>query len=131
MAAFVRLSVLGVTVIMPFLAAASSSVPLSLAGRPIVALLVVGVAFHVFAYVSNDVIDLPIDRTAPARASSPLVRGTVRPAQGAAVAAAQVPIGVAATWWGGGHARGVGALLVACALMLAYNLWGKRSPWPL
>lgn len=130
-ASFVRLSVLGVSVIMPFLGAASSAVPLPLAWRPILALVLVAIAFHVFAYVSNDVVDLPIDRTAPARWSSPLVRGTVSPGWAAAVAAAQVPVAAAAAWWGGGGLPGVTALLVACALMLAYNLWGKRTPWPL
>lgn len=129
-ASFVRLSALGVTVIMPFLGAASSAMPLSLTWRPIVALVLVAVAFHVYAYVSNDVVDLPIDRTAPARWSSPLVLGTVRPGLAAAMAAAQVPIAATATWWGGGGLPGVAALLIACVLMLAYNLWGKRTPLP-
>ena len=34
----------------------------------------VGLAFHVFAYVLNDVVDLPIDRTEPRRATSPSSR---------------------------------------------------------
>jgi 4-hydroxybenzoate polyprenyltransferase len=129
-AAFVRLSVVGVTVIMPFLGAASSATPLPLSWRPVLALVLVAVAFHLYAYVSNDIVDLPIDRTAPARRSSPLVLGTVRPGAAATLAAAQVPIAAAAAWWGGGGRPGVTALLVACALMLAYNLWGKRVPWP-
>ncbi len=37
----------------------------------------VGLAFHVFAYVFNDVIDLPVDRTQPRRAGDPLVKGEV------------------------------------------------------
>ena len=90
----------------------------------------VAIAFHVYAYVSNDVVDLPIDRTAPARWCSPLVLGTLRSGTAVAVAAAQVPIAVAVTWWGGGGVPGVTALLVACALMLGYNLWGKRTRVP-
>jgi 4-hydroxybenzoate polyprenyltransferase len=129
-ASFVRLSALGVTAFLPFLGAASSATRLSPAWQPITAIVLVAVAFHVYAYVGNDVVDLPIDRTAPARWCSPLVLGTVRPVVAAAVAAAQVPIAMAATWWGGGGLPGLTALLAACALMLAYNVWGKRTPMP-
>jgi 4-hydroxybenzoate polyprenyltransferase len=129
-ASFVRLSALGVTGFLPFLGAASSATPLAPAARPVLAIMLAAVSFHIYAYVGNDVVDLPIDRTAPARWCSPLVLGTVRPATAAAVAAAQVPIAAAEIWWGGGGVPGTAAVLAACALMLAYNLWGKRTGVP-
>src|SRR5882672_4637092 len=74
---FGRFSVLGFSVMLPLIGAAAVSRALS-AGQ-LVALTAVGFAFHIFAYVSNDVFDLPIDRTQPLRADSPLVRGLVPP----------------------------------------------------
>jgi 4-hydroxybenzoate polyprenyltransferase len=129
-ASFVRLSALGITVLLPFLGAASSVTPLAPSARPILAIALAAISFHIYAYVGNDVVDLPIDRTAPARWCSPLVLGTVRPATAAAVAAAQVPIAAAEIWWGGGGLPGTAVLLAACALMLGYNLWGKRTGVP-
>ncbi len=129
-AQFVRLSALGVTVFFPLLGAASSLAGVPPRWRPLLAILVVAVLFHVFAYVFNDVVDLPVDRTAPARASSPLVRGAVRPGPALALALALVPLIVLVAWWSAAGLRGVGAMLAACCLMAIYNLWGKRGPFP-
>jgi 4-hydroxybenzoate polyprenyltransferase len=127
--AFIRCSALGVTVFFLLLGAASAGASPDTGARPPLALAVVALAFHVYAYVGNDVVDLPIDRTAPARGRGPLVRGTVRPGTAAVVAAVQVPVAAVAAGWGGGTAA-VLALLAACLLMLVYNLWGKRTPVP-
>jgi 4-hydroxybenzoate polyprenyltransferase len=127
--AFLRLSAFGVTAVMPLLGAASGASDLPLRWRSLVTLGTVAVAFHIFGFVVNDLVDLPIDRTAAGRWSSPLVRGTVRPAVALGVALAQVPIAVAVAWWGAGWPAAA-AIVVACVLGTAYNLWGKRAAIP-
>src|SRR6187551_13624 len=81
---FIRISALGASVLIAALGAVSTSSPA--AGGTILAVALIGVLFHVFAYVLNDVIDLDLDRTEPRRAQMPLVIGIVSPAQGIAVA---------------------------------------------
>jgi 4-hydroxybenzoate polyprenyltransferase len=126
---FLRLSAFGVTAVIPFLGAASGARDLPLHWRTLVTLVAVAAAFHVFGFVINDVVDLPIDRTAAGRGSSPLVRGTMRPAVALGVALAQVPVALAVAWWGAGR-PGAAAILAACVLGTAYNLWGKRAAIP-
>ncbi len=126
---FVRLSALGTTLAVVLLGAASAapSLPWSTAGL----LVAVAVGFHVFAYVHNDVVDLPIDRTEPRRAVSPLVRGTISPGAAAGIAwaaAGLTLVGAAAAGSGGG--RAFVSLAAAFALMAAYNGLGKRTPVP-
>lgn len=125
---FIRFSALGATAILPLLGAASVS------PRPSVGLLcgllAAALLFHCYAYVLNDVIDLPIDRCEPQRATFPLVRGLVRPQHALAFALAQIPLLFALTAWLGGGASAQAALAAALLLMAAYNLWGKRTPFP-
>ena len=86
-ARFARLSVSGFSLALPLVGAAAVSAaltPLQVAG-----LVAVGLAFHVFGYVSNDVIDLPIDRTQPLRHADPLVRGAIGRRQALAFACLQ------------------------------------------
>lgn len=128
-ASFLRLSALGVTGMIPFLGAASGATDLPLHWRAIVTLVTVAVSYHIFGFVINDVVDLPIDRTAAGRWPSPLVRGTVRPAVALGLALAQVPIALALAWWGAGR-QGLAAIVAACVLGTAYNLWGKRAAIP-
>ena len=95
-------------------------------------LVVVALGFHLFAYLVNDVVDLPIDRHEPRRAMSPLVRGAVSRGVTLAVALAGMAVSlVVAVGWGAGGGRGAGVLVAAFALMAVYDLWGKRSsvPW--
>lgn len=125
---FIRFSALGGSTILPLLGAATVSP--RLAGYQMLGFIGVAVAFHNFSYVLNDVIDLPVDRTEPRRAEFPLVQGTVRPWQALAFALLQVPLALALTAWLGGDGRAYAALSAGFALMAAYNLWGKRSPFP-
>lgn len=127
-ASFVRFSAIGGTLILPLLGAAAVSPQLSL--RVLSGLIGIGLVYHVFAYVLNDVVDLPIDRTEPRRAASPLVRGTVQPWQALTVALLQVPLAVALTVWLHGGARAFVALVASFLLGTAYNLWGKRARFP-
>ncbi len=126
---FMRLSALGGTLAMPLLGAASVSP--SLSGGTAGLLVAVALGYHLFAYLLNDVVDLPIDRHEPRRAVSPLVRGTVGAGVALAVALAgafgSLAVAVAS---GEGGGRALFALPTAFALMAVYDIWGKRSSVP-
>ncbi len=91
----------------------------------LVALLGVALCFHVYAYVLNDVVDLPVDRTQPSRADDPLVTGALRPWQALTFALAQIPFALALHLWLGGGILGAAILIAGFGLMAVYNLWGK------
>lgn len=94
---FTRFSAFGATAVLPILGAASADRGLS--GRQAAGLVGVAAAFHIFAYVHNDVCDLEIDRTQPLRARYPLVRGAVSPKAALALALACVPATFAVGRW--------------------------------
>ena len=125
---FIRFNLLLFTVVVPLFGAAS--VTANVAGFQLCGLLGVALAYHIFGYVLNDVIDLPVDRTEPQRAAYPLVRGTIQPGQALAIALMQVPLALALTALLGGTGAAYVALGLSFALAAAYDLWGKRSPWP-
>ena len=125
---FGRFSVLGFSVMLPLIGAAATSRALS--GWQLAALAAAGFAFHIFAYVSNDVIDLPIDRTQPLRADSPLVRGLVSPRAALAIALIPVPVVCVIQLLSGSPPAASGLLIIAMGLMLIYNLYGKRFQLP-
>jgi 4-hydroxybenzoate polyprenyltransferase len=124
----VRVHLLFFTALWPLLGVASVATDIS-PGK-LGALLGSVICFHVYAYVLNDVIDLPIDRTQPARQRDPLVLGQVRPRQGLLLALVQPLVTVPLTLWLGGAALAQATLFAGFALMGAYNLWGKRCPCP-
>jgi 4-hydroxybenzoate polyprenyltransferase len=102
------------------------------------ALLLIAIGFHVFAYVLNDVIDLPIDRTVDRRKGDPLVRGAVSPETSVGVAVSAVPVALLGLLFllrfdlsAPSSIGALAALLSSFALMLVYNRYGKRCPWPL
>src|SRR6185295_9043843 len=68
-----RFAAFGSTIVMILLGAASASPELSL--LKMVALISAAFFFHGFVYISNDLIDLDIDRTQKVRIDSPLVQG--------------------------------------------------------
>ncbi|MBW3605833.1 MAG: UbiA family prenyltransferase [Actinobacteria bacterium] len=90
----------------------------------------VGLPFHVFAFASNDVVDLPIDRTDPRRARSPLVAGVISPQVALVVALAHLPVAFLALLVAGGGAAS-GSLAGAAVGLMLYNLVGKRLGVPL
>src|SRR5262249_44183465 len=112
----------------PLLGAATASSWLT--RHQILGLIAVATAFHIFAYVLNDVIDLRVDRTESLRADFPLVRGTVQPRHALMVAFLQIPIALGVTAWLGVNVQAYTELIAAFVLMTAYNLWGKRTPFP-
>lgn len=119
---------MGFTLSLLLLGVASSGVAPT--PRAIAALLAIGVAFHLFAYGLNDLIDLPLDRTELQRSDDPLVRGVITPATLAMIAMVQLPIALGIAWYIDLPVRGVLALLVAFAGLAAYDTWGKRCPAP-
>ena len=92
---FVRIHFLFFSCLWPLLGAVSVGRDASAARLTL--LLLVAVSFHVYAFVLNDVIDLPIDRTQPRRSRDPLVRGAIRPGQALALALIQPALAVALT----------------------------------
>jgi 4-hydroxybenzoate polyprenyltransferase len=124
----IRFPALAFTLMLPLLGAAtaSSEPPLG----QLVTLLVVGLMFHTFAYVLNDVIDLPIDRTHPMRQHEPLVRGAILPQQALFLALIQIPLAFMLTYWSGGTIVAYSALVGAFALLAVYDLFSKRTAFP-
>jgi 4-hydroxybenzoate polyprenyltransferase len=116
-----RTSLSGVTFGFVLLGAASAATAAE--GRVGIA-LAAAAAFHLSVYAWNDVIDLPVDRTQPRRAASPLTRGVVRPSTVAMLAtmAGLTALALAAI-------RGPAALAwmaAALAALAVYNVLGKR-----
>jgi 4-hydroxybenzoate polyprenyltransferase len=74
-----RFSAFGATAVLPLLGAAAGG------GRAgwaeVGGLLLVAACFHGFAYITNDLVDLAVDRRQPLRRDYPLVRGALRPWQ--------------------------------------------------
>ena len=105
---FTRFPVMGVSALLPLLGAATLN-PHPNAAQ-VLGLLGAALAFHNFAYVFNDVIDLPVDRTEPLRAECPLVKGTVKPWQALAFAGLMIPLAFGLTAMLGGPPRAFLAL---------------------
>lgn len=104
--------------------------------RTLLGLLIVAACFHVFAYVSNDVFDLDLDRKNPMRQKGPLVTGAISVPTALALALTAVPLSVLVTllladFKVGASLRCVGVLLAAYGLMTVYNWKGKRLRVPL
>lgn len=106
-------------------------------GRPtpawpaLAGIFAVGLAFHVFAYVFNDVIDLPVDRSQPLRAGDPLVKGDISLSQALTLALMMIPLAAILSAALGADWRAQGILLASFAAMAVYDLWGKRCFCPL
>jgi 4-hydroxybenzoate polyprenyltransferase len=125
---FVRFSALGATVAMPLTGAVTS-------GRAIPAatafgIAAVGVAYHFYGFVLNDVCDLEIDRTEPRRAGSPLVQGLIGSEAALAFALVNVPVAFALIWLLGGTAASYAVFGSSVLLGSGYDLLQKRFPWP-
>jgi 4-hydroxybenzoate polyprenyltransferase len=126
---FIRFSAIGFSAMLPVIGAASTGLPVT----PLQTLLLMtaGCAFHCFAYVMNDVVDLPLDRAEPRRADFPLVRGTVTPSRAVAFALVQVHIAALCALLLSSHPLSLGTLAAGVGFMAVYNLWGKRTRWPI
>jgi 4-hydroxybenzoate polyprenyltransferase len=125
---FVRLHFFVFSGLLPLLGA--STVRRDLTGGQIAALLSVALCFHVYSYVLNDVMDLPIDRTEPQRQQDPLVRGAIAPGVALTIALIPIPLTVPLTVWLGGGPSAYTTLAAGFALMAVYNIWGKHCRVP-
>jgi 4-hydroxybenzoate polyprenyltransferase len=127
-ARLLRSSALGGTLVLPVAGAATGRAPLS--PGQLVGLLAVGTCFHVYAYVLNDVVDLPIDRTEPRRAYFPLITGLISPRAALVLALTPLPVAVALTLALAPAGSPTAWLAAAVLGMAVYDLWGKRCPLP-
>src|SRR5688572_1544767 len=87
---FIRFSAIGFSAMLPVIGAATAARHVT--ASQLFLLIAAGCAFHCFAYVTNDVVDLPLDRAEPRRVDFPLVRGTVTPARAVAFALVQLQL---------------------------------------
>jgi len=124
----VRIHFLSFSALWPLLGA--TTVRRSLTIADVTGLVAVTVCFHVYTMLFNDVVDLPIDRTQPKRQQDPLVRGAIKPWQVLVIAFVQPLLTVPLTIWMGGSGSAHATLGAGFVLMAAYNLWGKRCPFP-
>lgn len=125
---FLRLAAAGATVAIPLLGAVTASGESALG--PMAAVAAVGLAHHVFSFVLNDVIDLPIDRTEPRRSPSPLVQGLISPRAALVVAVSAGVVGFGLSARLGGSPRAQVLLVGSLVLVAVYDIWGKRTPIP-
>lgn len=103
----------------------------TIGARVFAGLVAATLAFHVYAFLLNDLIDLPSDRLNPNRAHYPLVKGSFPPGLAWAICLAQPPLALALAAWAGARPAGLAALGAALVLITLYDLWGKRNPLPL
>jgi len=125
---FLRFEYLSVAVIFPLLGAATAEEHLD--GFHLLGILGVALAFHIYVSLLNDIIDLPLDRTNPARAHYPLVSGVISPVTALIITLLQIPLAAAVIYWQSGPLAAYLAAAVAFGMMTIYNIWGKRSPVP-
>lgn len=124
---FVRLHFVGFTSMWALLGAFSSDAGV---GAPrVLALTALGVSFHLFGGVFNDLVDLPIDRTQPLRSGDALITGSVTVTAAVWLVVIQVPVMVGIVFLLGG-VNALGWLGLALGAMTVYNLFGKRCKWP-
>ena len=125
---FIRVSAMGGTLILPLLGAASVATPIST--PQILGIFGVAITFHIFIYVLNDIIDLPVDRSEPRRSEFPLVKGTIKPWQALIFALFQIPIALAISSWMNATIHAYIALGVGLVFGVAYDVFGKRTRFP-
>jgi len=125
---FIHLRRFAFTVFLPLMGAATADGNAS--WNQLLLIIATAFQFHLFTYVLNDVIDLPVDRLMPKRASHPLVRGEIGPGTALVIASIQVPLVLAIAWLGGVSWNGIRALTAAMLCMAIYDIWGKRNAFP-
>jgi 4-hydroxybenzoate polyprenyltransferase len=125
---FLRFEYLSVALIFPLLGAATA--PNRLTGFHLLGILGGAFAFHIYVSLLNDIIDLPLDRTNPARAAYPLVSGRISPGTALLITLIQIPIAAAITYWQSGSLTAYLAMALALGMMTIYDVWGKWSPLP-
>lgn len=125
---FLRFEYLSVAVIFPLMGSATANTQLT--GFHLLGILGGAFAFHIYVSLLNDIVDLPLDRTNPARAAYPLVSGRISSNTALVITLIQIPIAAAIIYWQYGSSTAYFAIATAFGMMTIYNIWGKRSPFP-
>ena len=125
---FGHVAIWGYTAVLSLIGAGTANG--SVNGWQVAGLLATAVAYHLYAYLLNDLIDLPLDKTQPARHNYPLVSGLVTVRQVQIWIAAQLPILLILWLVLGGNGWALLCLAWAVGGMTLYNFVGKRSPLP-
>jgi 4-hydroxybenzoate polyprenyltransferase len=107
-----------------------ASVSRGITAQHYVGIMLAALAFHNYAFVLNDIIDLPVDRLHPGRAAYPLVTGRIGIRPAIWFALGQIPIALLVTAWMGARPLAYVALGIAFVLITVYDLWGKLNPFP-
>jgi len=128
LARLIRADTLGASITMVLLGAATATRPLTAGSLP--TLFVLAVSFHLYAYLLNDVVDLPIDMTDPRREGTPLVRGVVSPRTALTVALLQIPLMAGLVVLIDPKPGNAVVLVVLVGAVTIYDLWGKRCTVP-
>ena len=125
---FLRLPGFQLAGILPLLGAAT--VVSNPTGQQLIGLIIFAFNWHVFAFMFNDVIDLPADKLNPQRQSYPLVRGDVKRHHALIFSLLQIPVGFAVTTWLQGSALVYITAAISFAAVGAYDIWGKVNRFP-
>lgn len=125
---FIHLRRFAFTVFLPLMGAATATRGATPA--QIIFIVVTAFQFHIFTYVLNDVVDLPVDRLMPKRATHPLVRGEIPSTTAVAIALTQVPLMLVLGLLAAIPPYALAALLMAVSCMAAYDIWGKQNAFP-
>jgi 4-hydroxybenzoate polyprenyltransferase len=96
----------------------------------VIILIVVAINFHLFGYIHNDLIDLPLDRLAPLRAGDPLVTGQISVHFAWIFILAQIPTSIILLVWVKAPPLAIGTLCIGYVATILYNIYGKRAFLP-
>jgi 4-hydroxybenzoate polyprenyltransferase len=125
---FTHLRRFAFTVFLPLMGAATATEDAT--RTQILLIILTAFQFHLFTYIFNDVIDLPVDRFMSKRVDHPLVRGDMNEKTALVIALAQIPLTLLTVWFARISWAALGALLIAILCMAIYDIWGKKNSFP-
>ncbi|MEM1096755.1 MAG: UbiA family prenyltransferase, partial [Bacteroidota bacterium] len=127
--ALFRLSAIAPSMVLPMLGSASVSPDLSL--YQLAGIGMIGFNAHIFGYVLNDVIDLPLDRTEPRKKNHPLVRGSIATKPALLFALIQAPMAMSIAAIINFDIASLSILVTSFLLVILYNTYGKKTSFPI
>ncbi len=95
------------------------------------ALFLLGLLYHFFAFALNDIVDLELDRRNPGRRLDPMIRGVFNPKRILPVVLTTVPVShlLIAAWFKATIEAHI-LLALSFGLMALYNVYGKKGTVP-